>query len=438
MGRGFLLRKCQTDDFLSNNWREDLSNHSTHVVVAGAGIVGVSTAIWLQRAGFKVTLVDREGPASGTSYGNAGILAAGAVVPVTEPGILKKAPRMLFSNKEPLFLRWSYLPKLLPFLIPYLKNANHTDMEKIASGLANMMHDTADQHVALAKGTPAEKFLKLGEYLFVYNDEKHFKKDHTAWDLRRRNGISFEELDADALAKYQPPLAGKFGYGVRLFNHGRITDPGEYTKALAAHFEDEGGEILIEEICDLKIEDGKAKGLKLASGSINADHVVLTMGAWSGKLTKKLGAKVPLEAERGYHVEFVGADVDLSCPVMITPKKFAMTSMEGRLRCAGIVEFAGLDAAPSRAPIELIKENVREIFPNLKYECIDEWMGPRPSTPDSLPMVGAFDKVPNVWAGFGHQHLGLTGGPKTGRWLSQMISGDMPNADMAPYSPDRF
>ena len=115
-----------------------------------------------------------------------------------------------------------------------------------------------------------------------------------------------------------------------------------------------------------------------------------------------------------------------------------MTSMNGRLRCAGIVEFGGLNAKPSRAPFELIKRNALEIFPDMKYERIDEWMGHRPSTPDSLPLVGAFAKAPNVWAGFGHQHLGLTGGPKTGRWLAQLITGEKPNVDLTPYLPDRF
>lgn len=415
-----------------------MSEKTNHVAVVGAGIVGVATAIWLQRAGFEVTLVDREGPASGTSYGNAGILAASAVVPVTEPGILKKAPRMLLNPNEPLFLRWSYLPKLLPFLIKYLSKANLRDMEEIAGGLATMMHDTADQHLALAKGTPAEKFIKTGDYLFVYHDQKGYEKDKLAWDVRRRKGITFEELDTAALEAYQPALAGKFGFGVRCPDHGQIKDPGEYTKALAMHFEQSGGKILIDNVSDIRVENGHAIGVELSGGLLEAENIVVTMGAWSGKLAERLGTKIPLEAERGYHVEFVGSDVDLSCPVMVTPKKFAMTSMNGRLRCAGIVEFGGLEAAPSRAPFELIKRNVLQIFPDMKYQRIDEWMGPRPSTPDSLPMVGAFHNVPNVWAGFGHQHLGLTGGPKTGRWLAQLIKGEPLNIDMAPYSPDRF
>lgn len=409
-----------------------------NVAVIGAGIVGVATSIWLQRAGHSVTLIDREGVASATSHGNAGILAAAAVVPVTEPGLLKKAPRMLFSPNEPLFLRWPYLPRLLPFLTSFLANANLKDMERISRGLADMMHDTVDQHIALASGTPAERYLKPGDYLFVYDNEKQFHKDALAWNVRKNVGLEFEELDASGVAAHQPDIAGKFGYGVRLPNHGRITDPGEYTKALARHFVEEGGTLLISEVSDIMMENGSAKAIVTKDGNLDVDHVVITAGAWSARLARRFGARIPLEAERGYHVEFVNANVDLSCPVMITPKKFAMTSMEGRLRCAGIVEFGGLEAGPSKAPIELIKRNVAEVFPDLQYDDTVEWMGPRPSTPDSLPLLGAFARAPNVWAGFGHQHLGLTGSAKTGRWLAQMISGEKPNTDMTPYDPDRF
>ncbi len=413
-------------------------SQNTSVIVVGAGIVGVSTAIWLQRAGFEVTLLDREGPAAGTSYGNAGILAASAIIPVPVPGIWKKAPHMLFSPNEPLFLRWSYLPKLLPFLFPYLKTANQKDMERIAGGLTEMMHDTAEQHMALAKDTPAERYLVHGDYLYVYDTEEDYLKDAAEWELRRRLGVAFEELDKNAIDASQPDLAGRFGFGIRCGNHGHITDPGAYTKALAEHFEEQGGHIVISEVTDLIIKGDVAFGVKTQVGDLAAGHIVLTTGAWSGAFAKKVGAKLPVESERGYHLEFIGADVELTCPLMVTSKKFAMSSMDGRLRCAGIVEFGGLDAPPSRAPFELIKRNALEIFPDMSYERIDEWMGHRPSTPDSLPLVGEFAHAKNVWAGFGHQHLGLTGGPKTGRWLAQMIAGEKPNTNMDPFAPDRF
>ena len=415
-----------------------MSDHSGNALVLGAGIVGVSTALWLQRLGMQVTIMDREGFAAGTSYGNAGVLASAAVVPVTVPGLWKKAPSMLLNSNEPLFLKWSYLPRLLPFLLRYMSNANARDTRRIGEGLATLMYDAYEQHLVLAKGTPAEKFLRSGDYIYAYDSKQMFEKDAFSWNQRRDLGFEDEELNADDLSVYDPQLAGRFSYAVRCPEHGQITDPGAYVSALGQTFIDNGGELVIAEAIDILLENGKAKAAVTNKGTVEADQIVLSTGAWSGPLSAKLGRKVPLESERGYHVEFVNSNIQLRSCTMVASKKFAVNSMDGRLRCAGIVEFGGLNKGPSQGPIELLKRNAHEIFPELEYDSVNVWMGHRPSTSDSLPLIGNYESVPNVWAGFGHQHLGLTGGPKTGRWLAQLITGETPNVDMKPYSPNRF
>ena len=325
------------------------------VAIIGAGIVGISTAIWLQRAGHKVTVIDREGPATGTSYGNAGILAASSVVPVTVPGLLRKAPGYLFSKDGPLFLRWSYLPKLLPFLVKYLRHGNVADVERIADGLTLMLQDTAEQHVAAAEGTGAERFITVGDYLYGYRDKAAFDGDAFGWNIRAARGFEFEEMDADALAAYDPALAGRFGFGVRCPNHGHISDPGEYVKALAAHVEREGGTFIVAEATDIAIDNGNARGVVTSQGLIAADDVVVTTGAWSGPLMTRLGLKVPLESERGYHIEFINPSIRLKAPVAVAASKFVVTPMDGRMRCAGIIEFGGLTAPPSTGPRDLLE-----------------------------------------------------------------------------------
>ena len=409
-----------------------------HVVIIGAGIVGVSTAVWLQRAGHTVTIVDKEGPAAGTSYGNAGLLAAIAMVPVPVPGLLKKAPGMLFNPNKPLFLRWSYLPKLLPFLMRYLPEGKDERVQQIAQSLSLLLHDSVDQHLSLTKGTGAEKFIKTGSYIFGYDDREAYLADHYAWELRRKNGYEFEEMDAQAYAAYDPAVAGLFGYGIKCPNHGHITDPAEYVKTLAAHVVKNGGNIEIAEVTDIIKNNNQASAVVTKNGEIEADHVVLTSGIWSGRLAKKLGLNIPLESERGYHVEFINPSITPKYPIMVSSKKFALTPMKGRLRAAGIVEFGGLNDIRSKAPIELLKRQVHELLPDLEYDRTEEWMGHRPSTPDSLPLIGALGRTKNIWAGFGHQHIGLTSAPKTGRWLAQMISGETPNTDLSIFSADRF
>lgn len=405
------------------------------VLVAGAGIVGVATAIWLQRDGFDVTLVDKTGPATGTSYGNAGIIASGAIVPVAVPGLLFKAPRMLLDGNEPLFLRWSYLPKLARFLVPFL--ANSKAAANIAGDLHGLLHDAVDQHHALADGTPAADYVSNDDWIYGYASQQAFEKDSYSWDLRRRFGVPFHEMTADELSTAEPALAGRFGYGVRMTNHGRISDPAAYIKALVTVFEAGGGMVRQADITDVKIENGQCTGLVTPRGVLTADQYVLTLGAWSGPLARKLGITVPLETERGYHLEFVNPNIRLNSVIMVSAGKFAMNPMNGRLRAAGVVELGGLAAGPSKAPFDLLRRQVAEVFPDLTYDRIDEWMGHRPSTCDSLPVIGRAPKAANVLLGYGHQHVGLTAGPKTGRWLAQLASGRVPNTDLAAFAPDR-
>lgn len=408
------------------------------IVVVGAGIVGVSTAIWLRREGHQVILVDREGPASGTSYGNAGVLAAGSVVPVAVPGLWRKAPGMLFDPNGPLFLRWGYLPRLIPFLVRFLRAGRESEVRRISKSLALLLHDTAAQHLALAVGTEAEQYIKVGDYVYGYRDEAAFKADAFGWSIRNERGVAYELMDGRRLGEYDPAIAGRFGYAVCCTDHGQVTDPGAYVKALAAHFVRDGGEQRITEVTDIVLAGNVATGVVTTDGVIDADDIVLATGVWSGPLAAKLGIKVPMESERGYHIEFVNPSIMPRSPVMVAAGKFVLTPMDGRLRSAGIVEFGGLDAPPSRQPFDLLRRQTLELYPDLTYDRIDEWMGHRPSTADSLPLIGKFDAAANVWSGFGHHHVGLTGGPKTGRWLAQLISGKPPNVDLAPMAPGRF
>ncbi|MEY8827718.1 NAD(P)/FAD-dependent oxidoreductase [Sedimentitalea sp. XS_ASV28] len=414
-----------------------MTGKNSEVLVIGAGIVGVSTALWLQRAGLNVTLTDRSGPASGTSHGNGGILAACAVVPVTVPGLLARAPRMLLDPDQPLFLKWRYLPRLLPFLRRYLANATDAQVERTSRALTDLLGDCADQHIALAQGTPAAAYVRPGSYLFGYPDKAAFDADGYVWSIRRKRGYRFREMTADDMAAHDPALAGRFGYGVECPDHGLITDPGAYVKALAEHFVANGGTLLTDEITGFDLSGDIVTGARTRAGAIAADSFVLATGVWSGSLARQLGITVPLESERGYHVEFVNPSITLKSPIMVAAGKFVVGSMEGRLRCAGVVEFGGLDTGPSRAPFDLLKRQVAALFPDLTYDNIVEWMGHRPATADSIPAIGQAPAARNVYVGYGHHHIGLSGGPKTGRWLAQMITGQPVNTDLSAFSPAR-
>lgn len=409
-----------------------------HIGIVGAGIVGVSTAVWLQRAGHKVTLIDRLEPGEGASYGNGGVLASASIVPVTVPGLLGKAPKMLLDPGQPLFLKWSHLPRLAPWLMRYLSHANAEDVRRIAAALIGLTGDSLADHQALAAGTGAERYVVPSDYIFVYSDRAHFEGDAFGWSIRKAHGFEWEELEREAFRDYDPAFAPELGFGVRLGNHGMITDPGAYVKALAAHTAKNGADILKTEVTDFTRENGRLAGLRAGGQLLSFDEVVIATGAWSKRLAAKLGLYVPLESERGYHIELWEPNIMPRSPVMVASGKFVATPLEGRLRLAGIVEFGGLEAAPSRQPYNLLMENIKKAIPGLTWKEKTEWMGHRPAPSDSIPIVGAVPGVPNAWLAFGHHHIGITAGPKTGYLLSQMISGQQFNLDLAAYDPKRF
>lgn len=409
-----------------------------HILVAGAGIVGISTAIWLQRAGHSVTVIDRAGPASGTSHGNAGVLAAGAVLPVTIPGVLAKAPGMLLNPDAPLFLRWSYLPRLLPFLRRYLSHATDAHVDHYARAMSALLHDSVEQHQALAADTPAARFISTEDYCFGYATRASFEADAYGWDKRNAQGLRYEVVSGADYADYDPIFGTAFDTVVRCKNHGRISDPGAYVHALADHFVAEGGSLQITQITDIAMKDGAITALITADGRLRADKIVFAMGPWSKDIAHKLGVRVPFESERGYHIELVSPSAVPRAPMMVASGKFVLTPMEGRLRAAGVVEFGGLTAPACRAPLDMLRRQVKKLLPDVEYTRVDEWMGHRPAPADSLPLIGENDTEARSYSAFGHQHVGLTGGPKTGRVLAQMISGQSPNMDLQPFDPARY
>lgn len=407
------------------------------VAVIGAGIVGVSSAIWLRRMGAEVTLIDRAAPGTGTSHGNAGVLAACSVVPVTGPGLIAKSPRMLLDPNYPLFLRWGYLPRLLPWLRRYLANANDTDTRRIARSLAPIVSDSVPQHLALARDLGLEDWITPSDYVYAYSSRKVFDGDAYGWSLRADEGFVPELIEGAAVREYEPSVSDDITFMAVMKDHGFIRDPGGYVAALAKAFQDKGGKIIAAEVKDFDLQGGKVAAVNTTGGRIPCDDVVLATGVWSKPMMAKLGLNVPLESERGYHIVFENATGGPSRPIMVASGKFVATPMAQGVRCAGVLEFGGLEAGPSKAPLALLRRQAKAAFPNLHAIKEIEWLGHRPAPSDSLPLIGQIGQS-RVFTAFGHHHIGLTGGPKTGRLIAGMITEQPTNIDLAPYHPQRF
>ena len=409
------------------------------IVVVGAGIVGVATALNLLRAGRSVTLIDRQAPGEGTSFGSGGILASSSIVPLTVPGLIRKAPGMLVRSDGPLYLRWSYLLCLMPWLLRYLSHCRVDETRRIATALASLVVDSLDEHRRLAKGTAAERRIHSKAYAIVYRDRAAFDADAFAWHLREENGITWRTVEGEAVAELEPALNSAYRY-LAIFDHqhGTIDEPGEYIKDLARVFVAEGGCLEQREITALiRNADGRIV-LCVDGQKLEADNIIIAAGAWSGRLLASIGVKVPLESQRGYHIDLLNPSTTLNNAMLFTDAKCVVTSMTGKLRLAGLVEFAGLDAKPSHAPIRTLITLISRMFPKLTFERYTEWMGHRPALTDSLPVIGAVPGCPGLLVAFGHHHVGITSGAKTGRLMADLIIGRPSQMDMSPYQESRF
>ena len=408
------------------------------VVVIGAGIVGLSAATWLSREGFNVVIVDRGDQKMAASYGNAGAIVPSSIIPVTVPGLIAKAPKMLLSPDSPLFLKWSYLPKLAPWLLRYLSQCRKNNVEKISAALAPLLADSVEQHLALSKGTQAEKYFRHSDYLFAFTRRSDFISDEFTWNIRKKHSVEWIEMTSDEIREYDPSLASSIGFAVRFPGHGFVTDPGAYISALKKNFRLEGGKIIKAEVKNFEITELGITKVCTDRETLECDKAVICGGAWSAGLTEKLGIRIPLETERGYHIELVEPSTVPRAPTMIASGKCVISPMEDRLRCAGIVEFGGLRAKPSEAPFKLLLKHVVAAFPSLRWKETRKWMGHRPAPSDSVPFIGEVASVKGLYMAFGHHHVGMTAGPKTGRIISDLVSGRKPDFDLQPYRPERF
>lgn len=409
------------------------------IIVVGAGITGLSAAEWLRRAGHSATLVDplEPGDPRQTSFGNAGLVARTSMIPVATPVLVRKAPLMVFDPNSPLFLRWTYLPRLLPWLIPFIRNSTVHRLREISAALGDLVFDANEQHFALARNTGAEAFLSKGELISLFPQKADYEADTLSIEIRRRFGIEPMPLSRADLLDRDPHLGPAYTFGTLTNDYWWLSSPANYMTALFSYYRKHGGQYRNGRVADLV--PGTAPMVTLEGGEVlTADRVVLAAGAWSAKLAKALGVRVKLEAERGYHLSMHAPNHMPEAPYMVTDRKFVVTPMDGFLRAAGLVEFGGVDAPAADQRLHVLRDGMKRLYPDLAFERDETWMGRRPTTPDSLPVIGESPEAPNIIHAYGGQHIGMTIGPKLGRIAADLVADKPTNMDLAPYAPDRF
>ncbi|WP_455373156.1 NAD(P)/FAD-dependent oxidoreductase [Limibacillus halophilus] len=408
------------------------------VAVIGAGAIGVCTALSLRRDGHDVLLIDRQGPGEGASFGNGSVISEEAVVPIATPGIWTKVPKMLLDPLGPLALRWSYLPKLTPWLLRFLLASRTEKVEEITGHLAALMEGSLAAFDPLLEMAGEPDFIHKTGWACVYETDSGFADDEEYRQLQARHGVRYDVLGPEELRQLEPALAPHLKKGVFYPDVGFALNNFRLVQLFAEAFEKAGGKILREEVRDFEIGPEGPEAVLTDKGRHAFDAVVVAAGAWSRPLAERLGAPTLLDTERGYHMHYPEPGIAPRLPVYSTERAFVATPLEHGLRVAGTVELGGLQAPPNWERAKVLERNVSRIYPGLETEGGKPWMGFRPSMPDSLPVIGRSPRHPNAFLAFGHGHCGLMLSARTGALLADMVAGRGTPIDMTPYRPDRF
>ena len=407
------------------------------VLVIGAGVVGVCCASYLQREGFRVTVIDRGAPGEGCSFGNAGGFGTGLLAPIATPGLFLKLPRMLLDPRQPLTIAPAYLPRLLPWFLRFARSARQRPAEAITRARVSLARRVFDAYAPLLAAAGAESLVRREGMLMVFESRASLARAGYGLGVARRHGVRVEEMSGADAREREPALGPMVACAVLFPDNGHTVNPLRLVQTLFARFVADGGRLLRETVTGIVL-DGGTPSVVTEIATHRADAVVLAAGAWSKPFAAGLGARVLMEAERGYHAMLPTPEVSLRAPVTLSDRNIVVTPMEHGLRVTGIAEFASIDAPPNYRRADMVARQARDFLPGLETAGASRWMGPRPSTPDSLPIIGPAPGHPAVHFAFGHSHMGLAWAAITGRLIAEMVAGRPPSLDCTPFRADRF
>ncbi len=407
------------------------------LAIVGAGIVGVSCALWAQMRGLRVLLLDQNPPGSGASYGNACTVATYACVPVNSPSILTSLPSLLLSKESPLGVDWLYALKNLPWMIAFLRNCSVARVERITDDLGGLLSYADSGLDPLIREAGAEDLMVANDCLYVYSSANSYRAATAGNEARRRNGVSFDVLAPTEIKTLEPALKMPIHKGLLFRGARHVSDPQALVERFHTRFVSQGGawrqsRVLRTMSGDIGVNIGLEDGTELL-----ARKAVIAAGAHAKAIDGSGVSDIPLDTERGHHVMFKDHGHLLSRPVGWADAGFYATPMAAGLRIAGTVELAGLEKPRSPRRIAYLTRKSHEMFGDLGAPD-EDWLGFRPTLPDALPVIGHSPQSDDILYAFGHQHIGLTLGGITGRIIADLAQERKPNEDISAFDPKRF
>ena len=411
-------------------------NGCSSVGIVGAGIQGVCIGLQLLKKNISTTIFDSKDPGSMASYGNAGHFSPYAVLQLNRPDILYDVPKMLFSSYGPLALKWNYIPKMLPWILGYLKNCNKKSMIHTAKNMHQILNLSMDAYDEVFQEIDATNLLEKKGIIYIWTNQ-NLKSRELEIKVRNDLGVKQKILSTKEILDLEPNLKPVFTGGAYYDYAYHARDPYGIVKKIFELFIQRGGKFINENVESVKQSTNNETSIRTEKKEYKFEKSVIACGAFSKKLTDQLGEKIPLDTERGYHVHFKGMDKLISRPVIFLDRGVGMTPMNQGLRAVGTVEFGGLNNPLSKKRIDYIVRCAKELLPQLE-EHQDDWLGFRPTLPDFLPVIGPSKNNKNIIYAFGHHHLGWTLGAITGKIVAGILANEKTNLDLSAYSSSRF
>jgi D-amino-acid dehydrogenase len=406
--------------------------------IIGSGIVGVATAHALLDEGHVVDLIDRAGIAAGTSAGNAGWIAHLDILPLASPKAWRNLPRWALDPLGPLAIRPSYLPALAPWLARFVAASRPSRIEASTQAITALNARSLPAWQKRLAALGLDHHLRERGLLSVWADARGYRAALPLFERQRSLGMEVETLDAAALRALEPTLGARAVAGALYPTGCHVSDPLDFTRALGEQAIARGARTRKFEAIEIRAGGGEV-AIRTSFDSLALyDRIVVATGAWSKSLAASLGDKIPLDTERGYNVTLPTGRLGLTRPVMFEGEGFVTTPLDTGDRVGGSVEFAGLEAAPNFKRVDAILGRLRRYLPDADLSGGTRWMGFRPSTPDSLPVIGRATRDPRIVYAFGHAHHGLTQAAATAELVAALMADRRPEIDLAPYSPERF
>jgi D-amino-acid dehydrogenase len=405
---------------------------SVDVVVVGAGVVGLSIALAAQARGFSVRVLDREGVCAGASAGNAGAFAFTDILPLASPRVIRQAPKWLLDPLGPLSVPPRYALRIAPWMLRFWRASWPGQVRASTTAQTGLMALSKAALEPFLAAHGLTHMLRRDGQLQVYEGQAEFDASLTSWTARAEAGIAFEHLEGDAIAAKQPGLDARFTHATFTPGWWSISDPKDYVLAMAERFRAGGGEVVIAQATHLLPD-----GVDTSAGAMKG-RVVLAAGAFSHHLARSAGVRIPLETERGYNTTLPSGAIDLRCQVTFGGHGFVISKLTSGIRIGGAVELGGLKLPPNYARADAMLTKAKRFMPGLNTSGGVQWMGFRPSLPDSLPAIGPLPGQPNTLCAFGHGHLGLTQSAGTAAIIADFLAGVAPAIDLSAFAPSRF